>query len=426
MTTAIAEPKPQDDGMPVPSDLMMDAQPGQSPGLVSMADKFKQLGGEWLMADHTATTAPVATPEPPKQDAQPPAPPAKTEPAKVDPPKADPPKVDPPKPKDPFDFAKPAEAPKPPVKTDDVPDEIKSSAARERFKQLEADRNAHLSRADQAESKLKAMEAEIQKIKSKTVDSEALESLRKENEDLSKRISIMDVTQHPKFQQYFGGKERQISEQIASAAGPELSKTVLNLLNGPDTQERANMLAETVSQLPIWNQNKITAYAIQLDQLRAEREAAIADASKARETLLLEKDSIQKAERQERDSKFNRVLAQAQDPKQGLEALMPKDGDEAHNATVRAAIEQARLIVSGELPPEDLSRAALWAAAAPIYRDAVFAQKALIDKLEAQVKGMQSASPTLSGKAGESTPVEATDFTSKFMQAYNSIPKGRS
>jgi len=380
------------------------ALPGQSEGLTKMADAFTRMTGqvvtappegEWVQVQPKSDTVPVPQvlthqPAPPRPAPQQPPPPQEI--------KSEPP----PRPASQFDFSKPAtEQPRPPQPAPsdgDIPAEITSPAQRDNWRALATARDIEAKRAEEAETKLKALQKELDLSKGKAVDSEQIELVRKENEELSKRIQLLDVTQHPKFQAYFAGKERAIADQIKAAAGPELGAKVVGLLAAPDTQERANMLAEAISELPMWNQTKINNYAIQLDQLHTEREQAIADAGKAREALLLEREQTENARKQETERNFNRVMAMAQDPKQGLEVLVPKDGDESHNATVRAAIEQARSIFLQKLDPEDMARAAMWAAAAPIYREAVFRQGALIRQYEEQLKAIQGTQPGLAGK----------------------------
>lgn len=400
--------------------------PGMTPGLLKMTDAFERAlsklkapmpEGEWI-----PSPPPKENPDEVKPQPKPEPEPAKEVPAK--PPEA--PRAQE-KPKSPFEFTKPTEPatePAKPTQADgELPDAIKSTKAADHWRALQAARDSEQSRANSAEAKAKVLEQELAKLKNRAVDSEALELLRKENDELSKRISVLDVTQHPKFQAYFTGKETAITEQIKAAAGPELSGRLLNLLRAPDTQERANMLTEAISELPIWSQQKITNYAIQLDALRSEKDQAIAESSKARETLLMEEQQRTEAQKRESENLFLRVVAQAQDPARGVEVLVPKDGDEAHNAEVRAAIELARDVYSGKLPPDELARAAMWAAAAPMYRKAVFAQAALIKKYEDQIKSLTAVQPGLTGKHTEQkAPAAGTGFMEKFKTAYLGDP----
>jgi hypothetical protein len=411
MPTAI---EPEATQQPIASDAL----PGVTPGLTKMEEAFKRAmstatppadEGEWRPEPAQAQKPKPSNPEPA------PEPQPKVEKA--------PEHREPEKPKSPFDFTKPAdtaaEQPKPAKADGELPPEIKSAKAAEHWRTLQAARDAEQTRANTAEAKAKALEQELAKVKTKAVDSESMDLLRKENEELSKRIAVLDVTQHPKFQSYFGGKETAIVDQIKSAAGPELSGRLINLLKSPDTLERANMLTEAISELPIWSQQKITNYAMALDALRTEKEQAIAESSKARDTLLAEDQQRTESQKRESENMFLRVLAQAQDPNRGVEVLVPKDGDEAHNAEVRAAVETARDVYSGKLTPDEMARAAMWAAAAPMYRKAVFAQAALIKKYEDQIKGLTAATPGLTGKQSSAhTESPKGGFMEKFKEAY--------
>lgn len=404
--------------------------PGGSPGLTRMADVFNRLKeeararigeGEWIATkpENGAPANPAASPTldrsqapgPALEGPKPPAAPTSTQPPAPAAPAPE-------KPKSPLDFGRKEEPAPQPTPEAPLPAEIRSGAAAEHFKKLAALRDAEKLRADELEAKAKALETELTRAKERAVDSERMELLKKENEELNRVVQTLEVTEHPKFKAYFGGKEKAISEKIMAAAGPEVGRVVLDLLKMPDTQERANALTEAIEKLPIWNQGKVTNYAIQSDELRSEKEQAIAESAKARESLVQEKQQTEQARKQELDRTFAHVLAFAQDPKQGLEVLSPKDGDEAHNAAVRAAVEQARSIFDGRLPAEDLARAAMWAAAAPMYRQAVFDQAALIRRLEDQVKSLTAVQPGLSGKQGSPEP-PASPTGSAFMDKFN-------
>lgn len=351
------------------------------------------LGDIWakITQEESGNPAPPA-PEPPKPKAEPQPQPA------PEPPK---PKVETPAPK-PFDFTppKPAEEVKvEPPKPQPEQVESKSPKVREQFKALEAARDAEANKAATLEAKLKEIERQLNEAKRKGVDSEQLEALRRDNEELERRIAAVDVQQSLEFQRNFGTRDKMLTEQIKSAAGPEAGDRLLALLKMPDTQDRVNLLTQILGEMPTWQQTKIMVLADQFDKLNAEKEAVLSDPIKSRNELYASREAKEKVQKEMIRREFDRAVSMAQGPENGLEVLSLKEGDEAHNATVREAIEQARGVFEGKFEPEDMARAALWAVSAPLYRKAVFAQKALIAKYEEQIKAMQASRPTVQGKA---------------------------
>lgn len=359
-------------------------EPINSP--VVHGDKAPEFGNSILDAFKRLESKEAATNEPQaahKQQTQP-----KDEPKTVDP------KPEPaPEPKkNPLDIAK-REEPKP-VDTE-VPKTIKSTKAADDFKAIKAERDTL---AKQIEELKKAPQSNDYEAK--------LKALEEEKNQYSDRLKILDIERHPDFVKKYEAKLGQINESIRSVVGSDAAK-LESLIKQPDSDYRNQQIDEIVESLTPAKRAKLGALLVQQEQLDQERRGEIDEAKKNYEQIV----SKYKQDANQRDQlaiqKAEQTWQQVSKLAGELEVFQPVDGDPKSAQEVAGRLELARHIFNGENSEEDLAKAAVWAAAAPAYREALYAQVEINKRLQAELAKFKGAQPGMDSKATNTKPASS-------------------
>jgi len=292
----------------------------------------------------------------------------------------------------------------------------RSSSDWERYKKVHAEKEGKLQAQIEAGSK----ELETVKAQLKTVEEQAkeqanannepapeikasLDRLTKENEEMSRRLMVLDVTQHPKFQNYFNSKVEGQKTLGKNIVGQEKAPAFEKLLSLPDGEYKNAQLEEFVADLPTLQQSRIGAVLNALDDINRERESEIVKAGQHRETLTTEQKAKTVQNIAARDKLINDTLASLQAENGFSTVFKTKAGDDAHNKAVNERIATVKAVLSGQgVKPAEIVRAAfLSQAVTPIleaYKADMTEKDDTITKLEAQVKALTAAQPA--GGAG--------------------------
>ena len=93
-----------------------------------------------------------------------------------------------------------------------------------------------------------------------------------------------------------------------------------------------------------------------------------------------------------------------------LEIFEPRENDEEWNTELTQRMDLARQIFNGENSEEDLAKAALWAAAAPKYRELLYAQVEVNKRLQSELAKYRGAEPGVSSSSkGSSRPAGSSN-----------------
>jgi hypothetical protein len=300
----------------------------------------------------------------------------------------------------------------------------RNSSDWDKYKKVHADKEAKLqAEIDAREAKLKDMETQLKTVQETAAKAgeaspevtSKLQRLEKENEEMSKRLQVLDVTQHPKFQAYFENKvaaQKELGKRIVGAEkGPAFEK----LLALPDSDYKNQQIEEFVSDLPILQQSRIGAVLNALEGINQEKTAEIAKAGEHR-TQLTEEQKVKQAQNAAaKERVINEVTAQITSEKDGMAIFQKRADDVAWNQAVDERIATAKKLLSGQgLKPADIVRAAFHATAVPAilqaYQNDMKESQETITKLEEQVKALTAAQPgagkggTGSAANGDTTP----------------------
>ena len=243
-----------------------------------------------------------------------------------------------------------------------------------------------------------------------------VDRLKKENEEYSARLAVVDVVSHPKFQAYFKGKVDEQIELAKEIVGNEKAETVAKVLLAPDSDYKNLQIEEIVNELTPLQQMRFGPILNSLKMIEREKASEIAKANESKTKLAAE--SATKTEKVLAENKriFADVVKSMQDPKNGMAVYQMRDGDEKWNAGVKSRIAQVEKILFGapDIKPQDVVKHAMNAAAFPVlldsYRSDLEAKDGEITKLKAQVAELTAAQPTKGGTSsgeGGSEPTAA-------------------
>lgn len=303
---------------------------------------------------------------------------------------------------------------KPEEKDDDTPEDIKSEQGKSSWKRLkeskkaiETERDTIRTERDRLNESLKVLRAEYDTYKSTTSkpvpkleelpEYQALkrefDARDKEAKELSERLRLVEVEQHPQFQAYFKAKtDQQLA--IAKAAGGDKAVEILKL---PPGAYRDQQLEELSAELTPLKSAQLAGVLIRMEEINAEKANEIAKAKESYEQLQSNNKAQLEKQRGEMTAMFENVTKEVTDKEKGLAVFQEREGDEEWNKGVRERLSLARHAFEGKLKPEDAARAIYWSAAAPqllVQLKGVMAEKAALEK---QVAELRAATPNPGG-----------------------------
>ncbi len=319
--------------------------------------------------------------------------------AKADPPIPDPNAPPPPPPKPPTKVSEkldpPKPAPKPPEKPLAATDYPKSAKQWEEWKAKE--------RAEW-EGKL----AESQK-KIVPVNTKELDDLRKEHETLAKQLQIVAIERDPKFNREFEAASKAVLDMAKVSVGVGKADVVEKLLRMNPSEARDAAVEVAMENMPTYKQTQLAYALAEMDKLRGFKAAKIQESVANWEAMQTEAQSRQKADQEKLKGVFEKHLSEFSGAK-GLPILQERDGDTEWNSKVHETINLAREIFGGDLDPDGLSKAAIWAASAPMLLADSSAKATRIAELEKEIAELKGLGPGTTGGGGETKTDEADDI----------------
>lgn len=283
-----------------------------------------------------------------------------------------------------------------------------------KYKGRTADLKAELT-ANQAKIKeyeAKAAEYETKLKSAPAVDpaiQQEVERLKAENAILNDKITVLDVTQHPKFVAYYEGKSKSSIEKAKRLVGEEKAAQVERILGLPDSDYKTMEIETFVNELSPLQSSRMAVVIDEMENTRLERERDIKDANEHKGKLTTEQEAHARSTATKNKAFMEQAFGQAvkalQDPKEGSPIYQLKEGDDAWNAGVSKRIDTVKTLLMGNsAKPEDIIRGAFQAAAYPdvlrAYQTDKAAWAAEKATLEAQVKELSAAQPGPGGAGG--------------------------
>ncbi len=311
---------------------------------------------------------------------------------------------------------KPVEAPKPSEQPPNEPADTETDKwprSSKDWKAFISVRDTNYKKRDDRIKELESTLAEKEKaLKGLPTDQATFETLKTEREryekeakDLSERLRLSAIESHPRFKAYYDNK---ITAQIDLAkrlAGPDNADAIAETLRLPDSPYRTSRIEELSGNLSTVAASRLGSVLNSIDSIHAERQSEIDRAKTDYETAQAKSNSDAKAASEARaaefNAKFEAIVKQASDPKDGIALFQRKDGDDAWNKTVQTRIDGARatLFGNGKSPDTDsLIRKALVAEAFPALLESYNGLLKEVATFKEQVAKLTAASPTVESR----------------------------
>jgi hypothetical protein len=314
-----------------------------------------------------------------------------------------------------FGSKKPAAETTAPTATDDadIPETIKSTKAADAFRKIKEEK-----------AQLAKQLEELKAGKSTNPDFESqLKTLQEERDALSERVRLLDIERHPDFIKKYEGKINGVFDSVKSLVGTD-GERLVSLLKSPDSDYRNSQIDDIVEGLSPSKKAKLGALIVKYDEINGERASELSEAKADYDAVIskYQQDNEEgtKAALESATKTWQKVSSDAR----SLEIFEPRENDEEWNSELNQRLSLAQQIFNGENSEEDLAKAALWAAAAPKYRELLYAQVEVNKRLQAELSKYRGSEPGVSSRAttGGSRPAstnaaKSEDFVASVMKS---------
>lgn len=303
-----------------------------------------------------------------------------------------------------------------PTSTDadsEIPETIKSTKAADAFRKIKEEK-----------AQLAKQLEELKAGKSTNPNFEAqLKALQEERDALSERVRLLDVERHPEFVKKYEGKINGVFDSVKNLVGSD-GERLVGLLKSPESDYRNSQIDDIVEGLSPAKKAKLGALIVKYEEINGERAAEISEAKS-------DYDAIISRYQQENEEGTKAALEQASktwqkvsDSARALEIFEPRENDEEWNSELNQRLSLAQQIFNGENSEEDLAKAALWAAAAPKYRELLYAQVEVNKRLQAELSKYRGSEPGVTSKAtnpgfktANTNAAKSEDFVASVMKS---------
>jgi hypothetical protein len=298
----------------------------------------------------------------------------------------------------------------------------RSSADWEKFKTSRKQEREKLQKeASEKESRIQKLEAQLKEVAETSAKAPEenpeikarMDRLVKENEEMSKRLQVLDVTQHPKFQAHYESKIKAQKDLAKRIVGEEKATALETVLSLPEGEWKDQQLSDFVEDLPTLQKTRIGAVLNDLERINQERAEDIAKAGELKSKIREEDQTKAKETMVMRERIWNETIKAVQDPKGGSPLYQMREGEDEWNQGVTERIDAAKkLLLAQNIKPADVVRAALDATAFPTllraYQADLKERDESISKLEAQVAALSAAQPSTKNAGSASTGGETS------------------
>jgi hypothetical protein len=313
-----------------------------------------------------------------------------------------------------FGSKKTAAEPASPVPDDaDIPETIKSTKAADAFRKIKEEKAQLAKQLDE----LKAGKSTNPEFESQ------LKTLQEERDALSERVRLLDIERHPDFIKKYEGKITGVFDSVKNLVGTD-GERLVSLLKSPDSDYRNSQIDDIVEGLSPSKKAKLGALIVKYDEINGERSSELTEAKADYDAVISkykqDNEEGTKAALESANKTWQKVSTDAR----SLEIFEPRENDEEWNTELNGRLSLAQQIFNGENSEEDLAKAALWASAAPKYRELLYAQVEVNKRLQAELTKYRGSEPGVTSKAtsGGYRPANANaakseDFVASVMKS---------
>ena len=306
-----------------------------------------------------------------------------------------------------------AEAPTSTDADSDIPETIKSTKAADAFRKIKEEKALLAKQLD-----------ELKSGKTANPNYEAqLKTLQEERDALSERVRILDVERHPEFVKKYEGKISGVFDSVKNLVGTD-GERLVDLLKSPESEYRNSQIDDIVEGLSPSKKAKLGALIVKYDEINGERASEISEAKADYDAVISKYQQDNEEGTKAALESATKTWAKVSENARALEIFEPREGDDEWNTELNGRLSLAQQIFNGENSEEDLAKAALWAAAAPKYRELLYAQVEVNKRLQAELSKYRGSEPGVTSKAtsGGSRPsntntAKSEDFVASVMKS---------
>lgn len=320
---------------------------------------------------------------------------------------------------------------------DDAEKWPRSSADWDKFKTKRKERETALkTEISTREAAIKELQEKVSTYEAKASEAGAvdpeiktnLERLEAENKEMSDKLTVLEVREHPKFVKYFDKKYSRVIGDAKTIVGQDRADAIEKILKISDPEFKQAQFNAFISETE--DENVRVDLRLIMREMRAvddEKKEAIESAAEQKAKISVDQTAKAAGVRQTFEQTFVKVQKALQDPKVGSALFQKRDGDEVWNKGVDARIKEAESILLGTgQTPESVVRTAFHAAAyKPLlegYRQAHEQWQAEKAKFEQQIKDLSAANP---GGRGSGPKPADTDGKVEIKQDMNPFEASR-
>jgi len=281
-----------------------------------------------------------------------------------------------------------AEAPTSTDADSDIPETIKSTKAADAFRKIKEEKAQLAKQLD-----------ELKAGKTTNPNFEAqLKTLQEERDALSERVRLLDIERHPEFVKKYEGKINSVFESVKGLVGTD-GERLVGLLKSPESDYRNSQIDDIVEGLSPSKKAKLGALIVRYDEINSEKAAEMSEAKSDYDAIISKYQQDNEQGTKAALESASKTWAKVSENARALEIFEPREGDEEWNSELNQRLSLAQQIFNGENSEEDLAKAALWAAAAPKYRELLYSQVEVNKRLQAELAKYRGSEPGVSSKA---------------------------
>ena len=270
----------------------------------------------------------------------------------------------------------------------DIPETIKSTKAADAFRKIKEEKAQLAKQLDE----LKAGKTTNPNLEAQ------LKTLQEERDALSERVRLLDIERHPEFVKKYEGKINSVFESVKGLVGTD-GERLVGLLKSPESDYRNSQIDDIVEGLSPSKKAKLGALIVRYDEINGERAAEMSEAKSDYDAIISKYQQDNEQGTKAALESASKTWAKVSENARALEIFEPREGDEEWNSELNQRLSLAQQIFNGENSEEDLAKAALWAAAAPKYRELLYSQVEVNKRLQAELAKYRGSEPGVSSKA---------------------------
>ena len=275
-----------------------------------------------------------------------------------------------------------------PVDDSDIPETIKSTKAADAFRKIKEEKALLAKQLD-----------ELKSGKTANPNYEAqLKTLQEERDALSERVRILDVERHPEFVKKYEGKINGVFDSVKNLVGSD-GERLVGLLKSPESDYRNSQIDDIVEGLSPSKKAKLGALIVKYDEINGEKASEISEAKSDYDAIISKYQQDNEQGTKAALESATKTWAKVSENARALEIFEPREGDDEWNGELNQRLSLAQQIFNGENSEEDLAKAALWAAAAPKYRELLYSQVEVNKRLQAELAKYRGSEPGVTSKA---------------------------